>query len=659
MDFHNPDFVPDIGHHLDAQEYVKTLKDAAVNSLVTFAKCHHGNCYYPTTLGHRHPSLKQDMLGNILSECQKQEIDTFIYYSVAWDKHIEAENPEWLCRTIDGKPIAHEIWNFICLNSPYKREVAYPQFKELAELYKDKDALGFWLDMCWMPPEGCYCEFCQRKFKFEYGYSIFEASDEARLAFVSRSVCDFIEEAKRVIKQANPNYLVAHNQIWLTGRPLYPHPSPDVLRVGEYDDQWYVNDFMVTETTLELLFDATINSRFFRGFGLPFEVLLTRFVGSWGSWDTVPQAHLTTLIAEIACNGGVASCGDQPYADGILDKTVYEMIGQSMRYVQEREKWFLDKQDAANICILADNWDAHFRGLAHALMQLQIPFALRDFKRAIKQGLEDFELVIVPTLGRLDEAQRKLLTDYVSSGGKVLASCSELADETVLREVFGVNYVGLSPYSAGYLDMSPFAEKQNFFNTPLLLEHGFAEFIPTSAEAVVQWRQPKVESTGRRYWRHPNAPPGPHSDYPAVTVNTFGKGRAMLVATPLFADYWLKKHWYLRPATNTLLELLEVRPIVKTQTENISVELNVTRDDHQLQVHLITFQEMPRTSRTGLVGANPPVSGLVLEIAKSAIGAIHQITLQPEGTALQWEDNGDHLTVKLPEIQGYAIVEIG
>lgn len=219
MDFHNPDFVGDVGHQLDAQAYVQTLKTAAVNSLVVFAKCHHGNCYYPTNLGHRHPALNQDMLGNILAACQTEAISTFIYYSVAWDKHVEGENPEWLCVTRDGEPIPHEIWNFICLNSPYKREVAFPQLRELVRLYADRNVLGFWLDMCWMPPEGCYCAFCQRKFKLEHGYSLFDASDAKRLAFVSDSVRDFIEEVKRVVQQYHPDLLVAHNQLTFQEMP--------------------------------------------------------------------------------------------------------------------------------------------------------------------------------------------------------------------------------------------------------------------------------------------------------------------------------------------------------------------------------------------------------------------------------------------------------
>ncbi len=195
---------------------------------------------------------------------------------------------------------------------------------------------------------------------------------------------------------------------------------------------------------------------------------------------------------------------------------------------------------------------------------------------------------------------------------------------------------------------------------PLLLrvERPFAEFLLDSARSVVQWKQPRVESTGKRYWRHPNAPPGSLSDYPAVTVNDLGSGQAMLVAANVFGDYWTKKHWYLKPAVKQILDLFGVRPVVKTREANISVELNATRDDDALQVHLITFQEMPRTQKTGLIGENPPISGLVLEFAPTAVGEITQVTLEPGGAPLEWERHGDHIAVALPEIQGYRVVEV-
>lgn len=660
MDFHNPEFIDDVGHHLDAAAYAQTLKDAAVNSLVSFAKGHHGNCYYPTEAGHQHPALQGDMLGDILRACQAQDISTFIYYSVAWDKHIETEHPEWCCRTREAATIPHEIWSFICLNSPYKREVVFPQLRELITRYNDTDFLGFWLDLCWMPPEGCYCSFCQRKFQHEYGHSLFEASEAERFAFLRRSVHDFIAEAKRVVKALNPALLVARNQVWLTGRPLYENASPDLLRPGEYDDLWYVPDFMVTETGIaHSLYHASLWARYFRGFGKPFEVVFTRFVDSWGSWDVLPAAHLKTLSAQIACHGGVIGCGDQGYVHGPLDPGVYDTIGEAFRYVAARERWFLDKREAANLCILADNWGEGFNGLVHMLTQLQYPFAVRDFKRALVQGLDDFALVILPAPGPLSAARRDLLVEYVRRGGRLLADPGDSGlDETTLAALFGVQYAGLSPYSIGYLDMTALAEESTLPNSPLLIERPFAEVIPSTARPLVRWKMPRVESTGTRYWRHPNAPPAAYSDYPAVTVHPLGTGQAMLVSTALFADYWARNHWYLKEVLRLLLAETGFRPVATVVPHRTDLEINVTRDEDSLQVHLITLQAAPKMQRASIIEDTLTLAGLVLEVAKAAIGPVTAVTLQPRGLALSWQDRGDHLAVELPAITGYEVVEI-
>jgi len=119
----------------------------------------------------------------------------------------------------------------------------------------------------------------------------------------------------------------------------------------------------------------------------------------------------------------------------------------------------------ANICILADNWDEDFRGLSHALMQLQIPFALRDFKRAVKQGLKRIRVgSMIPSLVKLDEKPAYSLNGICPCRRQITGLFAlKTLDEPFLQEVFGVNYAGLSPYRAGYLDMSPFADQQRFF----------------------------------------------------------------------------------------------------------------------------------------------------------------------------------------------------
>ena len=58
LDFHTSPTIDDIGTLFDAEKFTKTLKDAEVDLVTVFAKCHHGYCYYPTKVGTMHPGLK-------------------------------------------------------------------------------------------------------------------------------------------------------------------------------------------------------------------------------------------------------------------------------------------------------------------------------------------------------------------------------------------------------------------------------------------------------------------------------------------------------------------------------------------------------------------------------------------------------------------------
>jgi len=51
-DFHLPDTI-EVGAAFDATKYAETLKNAQVDVVYVFAKCHYGNSYYYTTVGHR------------------------------------------------------------------------------------------------------------------------------------------------------------------------------------------------------------------------------------------------------------------------------------------------------------------------------------------------------------------------------------------------------------------------------------------------------------------------------------------------------------------------------------------------------------------------------------------------------------------------------
>ena len=74
LDFHTSPFIDDVGAEFDAAEFAQTFKDAHVNSVNVFAKCHHGMSYYPTKIGIQHPALAgRDMLGEQIEALHRVE----------------------------------------------------------------------------------------------------------------------------------------------------------------------------------------------------------------------------------------------------------------------------------------------------------------------------------------------------------------------------------------------------------------------------------------------------------------------------------------------------------------------------------------------------------------------------------------------------------
>jgi len=67
LDFHTSPYLTDVGRDFNAAHFAKTVKEANINSITVFAKCHHGMSYYPTKTGVQHPPLEgRDLLGEML-----------------------------------------------------------------------------------------------------------------------------------------------------------------------------------------------------------------------------------------------------------------------------------------------------------------------------------------------------------------------------------------------------------------------------------------------------------------------------------------------------------------------------------------------------------------------------------------------------------------
>ena len=95
LDFHTSPHIPGIGAKFDKKRWQETLKDAAVDSITLFSKCHHGWSYHPTKVGKIHPHLNFDLLRAQYDATKEIGINAPIYLSAGFDQMAADEQPGW------------------------------------------------------------------------------------------------------------------------------------------------------------------------------------------------------------------------------------------------------------------------------------------------------------------------------------------------------------------------------------------------------------------------------------------------------------------------------------------------------------------------------------------------------------------------------------
>ncbi|HBR93344.1 MAG TPA: alpha-amylase, partial [Opitutae bacterium] len=150
LDFHTSGSIQEIGSRFDKQAFQDTLKQAAVNSVSTFATCHHGWSYYNTKVGQRHPGLSFDLLRAQFEACKEVDINVPIYLTAGVHNLAAEEHPEWREVGPDGRYVGWAPSNLdagfqtMSFHSPYL-DYLCEQIREVMALFPEAD--GIFLDI--------------------------------------------------------------------------------------------------------------------------------------------------------------------------------------------------------------------------------------------------------------------------------------------------------------------------------------------------------------------------------------------------------------------------------------------------------------------------------------------------------------------------------
>ena len=657
LDFHMPEFV-DAMLRADPKHIVGQLVKARVNVVGLFTKCHFGNSYYDTKYGYKHPYLRSDWFGEVLEECHKNDIKVIAYYSLATDVAACRHNPDWYQINAEGKPksTAGTCWDMPCLNSPYREELVIPQLREITENY---DIDGYMIDMPYQEHHLCFCKYCRKKFEETHGFplepAMLETDRERVIRFGIDTAVECMREIYSLVKGIKPHLMVACNGAWKMGEPGALDQCSDY---GLWESQPGWGTFL----------GHSIRSRYARTLGVPMQIMTVRFTDGWGMLTCKPPAQLKYEVATIAANGGIVNVGDQAQPDGSLQEPAYDLIGEVFRFLEEREPYVVNAESVKHVALISRNtsdwyWnkpgDPHLFGAAKMLIEGHWQFDL--FEDLRMPDLKPYSAVVVTANARLDEAQAEQLRAFVRDGGVLvlegMAGFDQASRRFLLEDVMGVRYAGQTPYDYAYFTVNE-TVWGDLPRIPHLALHPFIKVRADGATALSRLQWPYTVPSENRAFRSTVTPAGIVSDFPAISVNTYGKGTCLYFAVPVSKAYGETNHYWLRRIFNNVLNsYIKDRPF--TAAASPTVEVNMMRRGDRRFLHLINFQNNHSTYKTK-ANYDPieyinPVHGIEIEVRDPGI---REAILQPEGVALELKrtENGTAFTV--PRLDIYCVVEL-
>ncbi|MFA6506883.1 MAG: alpha-amylase family protein [Treponemataceae bacterium] len=664
IDYHMPEFPKNVLANFDAKTFIEEIEGAHVNLIAVFTKCHFGNSFYPTKVGHRHSALKGDFFGEVLDEAKKKKIRVLAYYSLGTDEWAVKQNPDWYQIDRDGKERNGNgtVWHMPCLNSPYREELALPQIREIAQMYEPD---GFFMDIPYIVHHHCFCRYCKSKFKNEHNRELtpelLDAEPDLVKTFFQESAARCHEEIRAVVKAIRPEAVIITNGAWKMGEPERFNRTADV---GVWESQPAAGSYLYN----------IIKSRYVGGLDVPVQVQTVRFTEGWGLMSSKTAEQLKYESASIMANGSMLSIGDQVMPDGTLQHGAYEILKEVFAFVKEREPWTARSRIVPHGALIAnyttwrywDNGDYATLGAAKMLIEGHQQFNI--FFNDDFPDLAAFKLIVLPETVKLSSASLDRLRSWVAAGGFLVAAGRAAFPEGdsnfPLADLYGLDYLEYSPYRFAYLMQNPNLWK-GIADIPQLLDKPFIKAVPRSGQAGsaveilsrIQW--PCGESVPPRAFRHPLPPPGDESVFPGVSLNRYGKGLCAWIAADVFSSYWNTGHFWLKNIVNNLIDRYdESKPFVFEGFPAVEAHL-MTRGGKEY-LHLVNFQCSHTGNRsTSLydpIEQINPIHNLKIRIR---LPGIREATQRPENRKLDIRRiSVGEIEVTVPEVHIHSIIEI-
>lgn len=648
-DFHTQVAQPDVGETFDADAFTGRLRECGVDFIVFHARCNLGMAYYDTKVGIRHPSLKYDLIGRLVSACRRNGIAMSVYFNIGLSHEEGLLHRDWLKVQPEGHVYGpnrmDHFFRLMCYNTGYADHV----LEMIREVLRAYPVAGLFLDCMHRTP--CVGVECIREMK-QRGLDWQDPAVVAEFAHFSQvRMAQRIRDAALAIR---PDLLLYFNGV----------SAEDQADLGTYLEYECLPTGGWGYEVLPMY------SRYLRNLGKQVLNMTGRFHRSWGDFGGIrSEAGLEYDCVYGLANGLRPTIGDHYHPRGDINHAVFDLIRGIYGRLQRLEPWIegaVPAVDAAVVATGPEALGAPVLGATRMLCELKAQFDVVT-PRA-RWG--EYRLLVLPDAVTLAEPLAARVREHLARGGAVLASHRSGLDPAAkgfLLPEWGVRYLGEDPAvnerwerggAAGYAVPEP-----AYFVAAGALADGLPAMPVNCYErgSVVE-AQPGSEVLARvvspyfpRHWdgehHHLYIAPDRVTERPMVVRS----GRVAYVSHPWFTSYYRYAPLPLRTAVGNLLRGLLPEPLVRVEGLPSFGRAMVTRQPGRRMVWLTAYVPERRGQSIDMIEEPICVRGVRLALRLEG-SPVRRAYLAPSGSELACGLSGGYAEVTVPEFTGYAVV---
>lgn len=646
LDFHTSPHIPGIGSRFSKENFQAALKAGHLDSITVFAKCHHGLCYYPTTVGTSHPHLNFDLTGAMIEAAHEIGVRAPVYITAGWSDLDAVQHPEWRAVNKDGtdqvtagfeygaaygSPKKHCAWQTLCLNDgPYAHHI-YEITEEVCKRYNKLDGLFF--DIC-IIGDTCYCENCKAGMK-ALNMNVDNEQDVREYFLLKRR--SFMQKCTEILKKYHPDATVFFNSGGADQyRPQY-HELQTHFEMEDLPTAWGGYDKL------------PLRAKFFEGTGKSYIGMTGKFHLDWGEFGGFKSKEaLKYEICAMALYGAGCSIGDHMHPDGEMELQTYENIGYAYEYLEKIAPYCYGGESTANIGVyLSPSPDAN-EGISSILLENHI-----DYDVVRNDNFTRFDTVIIPEKTVLTDKSLSALRSYLKSGGKMIFMADALVCDGKFQIDCGIEYLGEAVYDCDYLVTD--TKSAAIPNAPMLCNiPGHCVRLLAEADVLAEKMNPYFSRTYAHFCGHKNTPHNKTATKePAIIQN----GNVVYLTHSLPRQYYTYGSPYHK--NYFMLALNTVYCGSRIQTEGLFVQGRVTMicqpDQGRYCVNML-YASPVRRGRAEIIEDILPIYNI--HVTAKINEKVQRIYLPLTNEELSFTCNSNRVCFTVPEVNCHTTVVI-